>query len=167
MKWEYFYGRLPEDKVIDHIIPISSGGTNKLSNLRLVTPKENSNNPLTRKNLSKALKGKYKGEKHWMTGKHHSEETKAKMSKSASERQFGEKNPFYGKHWNENQREAHKKCWKKVKQVKPNGEEIIYDSATIAAKENDLSNSSISMACKNKFGKLGNVYNSCKWYYVW
>ena len=58
MKWEYFNGEIPEDKVIDHIIPISNGGTNKLSNLRLVTPKENSNNQMTRRNLSKALKGK-------------------------------------------------------------------------------------------------------------
>lgn len=86
MKWEFFYGEIPDDMVIDHIIPISNGGTNKLSNLRLVTRQQNANNELTRKNISKALKGKYKGENHWMTGKHHSLETRAKMSKSAYNR---------------------------------------------------------------------------------
>lgn len=57
-KWEYFYGRIPEGMQIDHIIPVSMGGTNKMSNLRMVTRKENHNNPLTRKNMSEARKGK-------------------------------------------------------------------------------------------------------------
>ena len=39
---------------IDHIIPVSMGGTNDVSNLRWCTYPENSNNPLTRKNLSDA-----------------------------------------------------------------------------------------------------------------
>lgn len=94
MKWEYFNGKIPDDKVIDHIIPIRNGGTNKLSNLRLVTLVENQNNPLTRKNKSKALKGKYTGEKHWMTNKHHSEETKKKMSEKASKRKRDDKGMF-------------------------------------------------------------------------
>ena len=53
-KWEYFNGEIPEGLEIDHIIPISQGGTNKLSNLRLATREENNNNPNTRKNNSKA-----------------------------------------------------------------------------------------------------------------
>lgn len=53
-KWEYFNGRIPDGYQIDHIIPIKNGGTNKLSNLRIVTRKENSNNPISRENHSKA-----------------------------------------------------------------------------------------------------------------
>lgn len=43
---EYFDGAC-----IDHIIPLSVGGTNHPTNLRWVTYKENSNNPITLKNL--------------------------------------------------------------------------------------------------------------------
>ena len=39
---------------VDHIIPISEGGTNKLSNLRCVTRIQNNNNPNTRANNSRA-----------------------------------------------------------------------------------------------------------------
>lgn len=53
-KWEYFNGKIPDGYEIDHIIPITNGGTNKLSNLRLVTRKENNNNPITKTNNSKA-----------------------------------------------------------------------------------------------------------------
>lgn len=53
-KWIYFNGEIPEGYEIDHIIPISDGGTNKLSNLRLSTRKDNNNNPFTKINNSKA-----------------------------------------------------------------------------------------------------------------
>lgn len=99
-------------------------------------------------------------------GYEHTDETKAKMSKSASERQFGENNPFYGKHLNEKQKEAIKKAiWKPVIMVLENGEKIYYESATIAAEENNLSNSSICQACKGKFGKQGHKYKNAEWYY--
>ena len=76
-KWEYFNGRIPDGMQIDHIIPISMGGTNKLSNLRLVTRGENHNNPLTRKNMSEARKcNKY------ALGNKMSEESKMKISDS-------------------------------------------------------------------------------------
>ena len=56
---------------IDHIIPLSVGGTNHPSNLRWVTPKENTNNPVT-----KALVSSIR------TGKHLTTETKHKLSKA-------------------------------------------------------------------------------------
>jgi len=51
----------PDNKpVVDHIIPLSNGGTNEASNLKWCTPKENSNNKITRKHISEALKNKPK-----------------------------------------------------------------------------------------------------------
>lgn len=76
VKWEYFNGEIPDGYEIDHIIPIKNGGTNKLSNLRCVTHKENVNNEYSKKNYSKALSG----ERHPMYGKHHTEESKKKIS---------------------------------------------------------------------------------------
>lgn len=43
---------------VDHIKPISEGGTNEMSNLRWCTPKENHNNPNTLNNRSKSMRNK-------------------------------------------------------------------------------------------------------------
>lgn len=43
---------------VDHIVPISEGGTNEVTNLKWVTSKENSNNPHTLKNKSKSMRNK-------------------------------------------------------------------------------------------------------------
>lgn len=43
---------------VDHIKPISEGGTNEVSNLRWVTPKQNHNNPNTLVNRSKSMRNK-------------------------------------------------------------------------------------------------------------
>lgn len=76
-KWEYFNGEIPENLQIDHIIPVRNGGTNKLSNLRCVTHKENMNNEETLKEtrenarnetrckkISEKLLGRKKTEEH-------------------------------------------------------------------------------------------------------
>lgn len=55
-KWEYFNGKIPKGMEIDHIIPVKDGGTNKLSNLRLVTHKENMNNPKTLSKIRESSK---------------------------------------------------------------------------------------------------------------
>lgn len=136
MKWEYFYGKIPSGMVIDHIIPIKNGGTNKLSNLRLVTPEQNYKNPISRKNWS-----------------------------IAASKKVGLKNPFYGKKWNDNQREAHKKLWKRVKRVLHDGSVEIYNNVAIAATETNLSLSSIAYACRGKYGNFGHNYKDSQWYY--
>lgn len=52
---EYFDGA-----EIDHIIPLSLGGSNHPSNLRWVTRKDNINNPLTIKNMQKQKSDKHR-----------------------------------------------------------------------------------------------------------
>lgn len=53
--WETFNGKIPDGYQIDHINTIRTD--NRLENLRIVTHKENCNNPLSRKHLSEAHKG--------------------------------------------------------------------------------------------------------------
>lgn len=77
----------------DHIIPVSQGGTDAFSNLRLVSEKENHNNQMTRAANSESKKGLHtsqstefkKGSVPWNKGKkyhtgvkrYHSDEAKA------------------------------------------------------------------------------------------
>lgn len=110
---------------IDHIN--TNRSDNRVENLRWVTHKENSNNPMSRKNLSESLKGennpmygKPKSEEtkkkisESKKGKHHTEEHKRKLSeahkgkhhseeakKKMSEVKKGENHPMYGKHHTE------------------------------------------------------------------
>lgn len=76
--YESANGKIPNGYEIDHINTVRDD--NRISNLRCVTHKENSNNPLTLKNFSEAQKG----EKHPMFGKQHSEETKNKIGQAHS-----------------------------------------------------------------------------------
>lgn len=54
--WETFNGKIPEGYEIDHINTIRND--NRLENLRLVTPKENCNNPLTIEHYKQSNKTK-------------------------------------------------------------------------------------------------------------
>lgn len=77
----------------DHIIPVSNGGTDTFSNLRLIPLPNNNKNDITRKNHSIAN-----------TGRVVTEETKLKMSKAAKGKVLSEE---CRKHLSE----AHKKAW--------------------------------------------------------
>lgn len=54
--WETFVGKIPDGYQIDHLNTVRDD--NRIENLKCVTPKENSNNLLTKKHKSDALKGK-------------------------------------------------------------------------------------------------------------
>lgn len=56
--WEAFNGEIPTDLEIDHIIPLSQGGTDELSNLRLSTHQENCNNKNSKSTYKASNKGK-------------------------------------------------------------------------------------------------------------
>ena len=56
--YECFYGLIPDGIQIDHINTIRFD--NRISNLRAVTPKENSNNPLTKYHLSEGKRKIFK-----------------------------------------------------------------------------------------------------------
>lgn len=71
-----------DDLTIDHIIPLSVGGKNELSNLRWTTREGNSNNPLTIINLKKISKGIVR-----------SDEFKRKVSESKKGKGTGTTNP--------------------------------------------------------------------------
>lgn len=62
--YETFVGEIPDGYQIDHINTIRDD--NRLENLRVATPKENNNNPLTKKHMSESMKGK---STKWLTGK--------------------------------------------------------------------------------------------------
>lgn len=128
MKWEYFKGKIPNNMEVDHIVPISEGGTNKLSNLRLCTHKENMNNFISVKKMSTTRKGK----------------PIPKQVRTA----------------------LYEASIKKVLEKKLDGTEIVYVSATEAARKCGLDKSSISQAARGKYSKKGHFYKNSNWYYI-
>ncbi len=130
--------------VVDHITPVSNGGTDAFENLHLVAECDNPKNPFTRRNNSNSKIGKHqpnewgKGHIPWNKGKkyhtgkhrHHSEESKTKISKSA----IGNANAS-----------------KQVIQYTLNGELVkIWPSASEAARQCGYNQYNISACCNDK-----------------
>ena len=80
---------------IDHIIPIRNGGTNDISNLRLVSKLSNSNNPMSIKNMQDSSWRKKNAGSEILKL---SEETKKKLSEQRKGKNLGKDNPNYGNH---------------------------------------------------------------------
>lgn len=185
-KWEYFNGSIPDGMQIDHIIPLSSNGTNKLSNLRLVTPKENSNNPITLENASKARIGK-KHSVEWNKhigdsnrGKKRSEEIKKIISEHMTERlknqenhpmygRKGKNNPLFGRKLSDEHRkkisESHKGFNKGKSNLKLSVEicqctldlQLVKVWRSMAeCNRNGFSSTAICKCCKKEYNKSGN-----------
>lgn len=145
-KWEYFNGRIPDELEIDHIIPVSNGGTNILSNLRLVDHRTNCLNENSRRNHSE----KSSGERNGMYGKHHSEEAKKQISSKIRGKLVGRKD-----------------ISKLVDQTDSKTGEVLntYVSACEAARANNCASSSIILASNGKFGKQGHKALDYMWFY--
>ena len=62
--WEAFNGNIPSGLEIDHIVPLSDGGSDELSNLRVVTSRENKRNPKTIGKYHYSNKGKSEKLRH-------------------------------------------------------------------------------------------------------
>lgn len=116
----------PDNKPqIDHIIPLSNGGKNELSNIRWVTIPENMNNPLTIQ--------KFKNRTNPMLGKHHTEDSKKKMSEAKKGKKLPE--DIIRKIAEKNSKKVYQytldgklvKIWKSAKEAGRNG----FDAPTI------------------------------------
>lgn len=135
IKWEFFNGKIPDGLEIDHIIPVRNGGTNKLSNLRLVTTKGNANNELSIINKSESHKGKKQ-----------SEETVKKRSISLK-----------GKLVN------HPNLSKQVDQIDSiSGEVIKTWSSTMDCHRNGFNHSAVRQCCNGTYYK-NNIYKKYIW----
>lgn len=157
--WVYFNGEIPEGLEIDHIIPVSVGGTNELSNLRLVTHPENMNNPISReKQLSAMTSDEYKSKMSEIVSKRYEDaEYKEKIRKSVIER-------------NKNTQDVKKK---KVGQYTLDGKLVkIWDSATDVERDtNGLFNQTGICYCCNggHFDKKRGKWKNCLKYkgFIW
>lgn len=137
--WETFIGKIPEGLEIDHIVPVSDGGGDELSNLRVTDRKGNMNNPITLPKMKKPCAEETKIKLRIKSkGKHYSPATEFKK---------GQKSAFKGKHNSEERRKMiSKRNSKRVDQIDPITGEVInsFKNATTAAETLDYSICGIS-----------------------
>ena len=143
-KWEYFNGDIPDGLQIDHIIPVKNGGTNRLSNLRLATIKENANNPISRVNQ------KISAKKLWENGNYRS-----KMLEIHSSDEYRKKQSISHKG-----KKGHvdKDVCKKVYQYDGDNLIAVYESLHDAARKSGFNRERISTHCAD-----GAEYKGYRW----
>lgn len=154
--WETFVGEIPEGMEIDHILPISDGGTDELSNLRIGTRKNNMHNEITyKKFFIPCSEEKKKRISEANKGKHYSPETEFKK---------GCESAFKGhKHTEENKKGLSKLHNKRVDQISLVDGEVVnsYDSVKIAAEKCGFKSCGISAAATGRIQH----YKGFKWLY--
>lgn len=157
--------------IVDHITPVSNGGTDAFSNLHLIPKSDNARNTKSIVNMSVAQKKRFETEDgFWLgkkrpdiadklkvanTGKKLSEETKKKISEA-------NKVSMKGKAPSEaTKRGFIEKCTKPVVQTKDGRYITEYDSASEAQRETGIFSSNISFSCYHSTRKAGGY----KWYF--
>lgn len=154
--WETFVGEIPDGMEIDHILPISDGGTDELSNLRIGTRKNNMHNEITyKKFFIPCSEKKKKRISEANKGKHYSPETEFKK---------GCESAFKGhKHTEENKKRLSKLHNKRVDQISLVDGEVVnsYDSVKIAAEKCGFKSCGISAAATGRIQH----YKGFKWLY--
>lgn len=154
--WKTFVGAIPEDYEIDHVVPIADGGGDELSNLRLVTRKENMHNENTyKKYFTPCSDDKKEKLAETSKGKHYSPNTEFKK---------GCESAFKGhKHTEENKKRLAKLHSKGVDQISLVDGEVVnsYDSAKIAAEKCGFKLCGISAAATGRIQH----YKGFKWLY--
>lgn len=142
--WYYFNGEIPEGMEIDHIIPVKDGGDPKaLSNLRLVSHRDNMNNPYTVERLRQANLG----EKNPMYGTRKTDEDKKRIGESVKKR------------WSEGVIDS----TIPIDQIDPITGEVLatWKSATDCARQTGFKQAGIWYALKGGYyrkGKWANIY---------
>ena len=176
----HFIPNLENKPCVDHIIPIRNGGTDCVDNLRWCTHCENSNNEISKNNLSKSLKGKifseehkqklsesHSGENAYFFGKHLSEEHRKKLSKSKS----GKNNPNYGKHLSEETKRkiAESNEGKSNKKIICITTNETFESMKQASEKYNTNYTSICLCCRRKrryAGKHPVTGEKLEWMYL-
>lgn len=136
--WEAFNGTIPDGKEIDHINTVRDD--NRLSNLRVVTHKGNSNNPITAERNREAVKRLVKDPK-WLEAKR---ETGRRLAKDPK--------------WLEVNREATRKSHNKpVLQLDKVTSEVIrgWECAADVERELGINQRNISACCLGKRKSTG------------
>lgn len=152
LEWEGFYEPIPSGMQIDHINTVRDD--NRLENLRVVTPKENSNNPITADRLKEANRRNAKDPK-W---RHRQREGAKKLSEK---QEWQEKNREAAKRrsknlqWRQNNREANRTRAKAVLQLDKNTGDVVRRWECIADAERELGISHISACCLGKCDTTG------------
>lgn len=143
--------------IVDHIIPVSNGGTDKFDNLHLIPKSDNNKNPNTIINYSKAQKKRYKTSEGYWTNK-----KRPDISEMMKNRNIGKATSEKTKKKLSESLKNHPLKSKQVYQYSLNGELIaVYPSVSEAVRQNGFNNGCISACCRGE----AKTYKGYKWSY--